>query len=77
MGFFSKTLHVAIDALLVSTSLAGIKSSTGWAFKYHTLTEDKNIQKYIQNYLYCGEYTLDQAAKLMQKYPDFFEKSSK
>ncbi|OMJ15023.1 hypothetical protein AYI70_g7532, partial [Smittium culicis] len=75
MGAISKIVHLSVDAILLTTALAGIKRTTGYEIKHKNISTDENITKYINNYFLFGEKALDFAADQMKKYPDYFEKS--
>ncbi|KAI9051812.1 hypothetical protein LZ554_004075 [Drepanopeziza brunnea f. sp. 'monogermtubi'] len=51
--------HYAFDAVLISTILAGMKRSTGLTFKKDSITENKDINGWIEKYLGVGEWVMD------------------
>ncbi|PVU89956.1 hypothetical protein BB559_004846 [Furculomyces boomerangus] len=77
MGFTGKLIHFTVDAVMLSTLLAGIKRSTGWTIKYEELSKEEPAAHYIGRYLDIGEKTFDFALSNMKKYPSIFEKPSK
>ncbi|OLY84636.1 hypothetical protein AYI68_g1200 [Smittium mucronatum] len=75
MSFVSKLVHLSVDAILISTTLAGIKKSTGYEVKHKNISKDENISSFIDNYFVFGEKTLDFLVDQMKKYPSYFEKT--
>lgn len=55
--------HYAFDAVLISAFLAGMKRSTGLtpSLKKNSLTENKDVNYWVDRYLGVGEFVLDQA----------------
>lgn len=53
-----KTIHLAIDAVLVSTCLAGIKRNTGLTPKVDQIG-DETVREYSTKYLNLGESVYD------------------
>ncbi|KUJ18726.1 DUF1748-domain-containing protein, partial [Mollisia scopiformis] len=61
-----KVAHYAFDAVLISTILAGMKRSTGLtpSFKKDSVSENKDVQVWIDKYLGVGEWVMDQSVAL-------------
>jgi len=62
-GKLGKILHYTFDAVLISAFLAGMKRSTGLtpSFRKNALTENKDINVWIDKYLGVGEWVMDQS----------------
>ena len=57
--------HYAVDAVLISTVLAGMKRSTGLTFKTERASgENKEMSKWIDKYLGVGEWVMDQSVAI-------------
>ncbi|PSN69842.1 DUF1748-domain-containing protein [Corynespora cassiicola Philippines] len=58
-----KFAHYAFDAVLLSAFLAGVRRSTGLtpSVKSENFTETPGLKKWIDNYLWVGEWTMDQS----------------
>lgn len=56
--------HYAFDALLISTILAGMRRTTGLTLKKESLSEDKNINSWIDRYLGVGEWMMDKSVAI-------------
>ncbi|KAF9735287.1 duf1748 domain containing protein, partial [Paraphaeosphaeria minitans] len=58
-----KVAHYAFDAVLISAFLAGVRRSTGLtpSVKSENFTETPGLKKWIDNYLWVGEWTMDQS----------------
>merc|ERR1712225_182547 len=58
--------HYAFDAVLFSAFLAGMKRSTGLtpSFKKDPITENKDINVWIDKYLGVGEWVMDQSVAI-------------
>ncbi|KAI9276920.1 hypothetical protein BDA99DRAFT_554865 [Phascolomyces articulosus] len=69
---WSKLLHVTVDAVLVSTLLAGVKRTTGLQPAIHKI-QNKEIRGYLESYLNVGEYVLDSAILIMNN-SSYFER---
>jgi len=63
-GKIGRLAHYAFDAVLVSTILAGMKRSTGLTFKKDALTENKDVNYWVERYLGVGEFVLDNAVAI-------------
>jgi hypothetical protein len=65
-GKLGKVAHYAFDAVLISTILAGMKRSTGLtpSFKKEAVSENKDINIWIEKYLAVGEFVLDQSVAI-------------
>ncbi|KAI8057337.1 hypothetical protein BDF22DRAFT_617117 [Syncephalis plumigaleata] len=59
-----RLFHYAFDAVLVSTTLAGIRRSTGLTLNTDEIKHDE-IRKYTLKYLGLGEYLVDQTVAFM------------
>ncbi|KAI9834399.1 MAG: hypothetical protein M1819_003010 [Sarea resinae] len=55
------------DTSSVSAFLAGVKRSTGLtpSVKTETVTESKEVKKWVDNYLGMGEWIMDQSIAIM------------
>ncbi|KAI0158317.1 hypothetical protein GGR57DRAFT_500428 [Xylariaceae sp. FL1272] len=61
-GKLGRLGHYAIDAVLISTVLAGMRRSTGLTFKSEKLTgENGEMNKWVNKYLGVGEWVMDQS----------------
>ncbi|KAF2790023.1 DUF1748-domain-containing protein [Melanomma pulvis-pyrius CBS 109.77] len=58
-----KVAHYAFDAVLLSAFLAGVRRSTGLtpSVQPEKFTETPGLKKWIDNYLWVGEWTMDQS----------------
>ncbi|PNH35620.1 hypothetical protein VD0002_g186 [Verticillium dahliae] len=59
--------HYAVDAVLISTVLAGMKRSTGLTPSFKTdraAGENKDVSKWIDKYLGVGEWVMDQSVAI-------------
>ncbi|KAH8754230.1 duf1748 domain-containing protein [Hyaloscypha sp. PMI_1271] len=65
-GKVGRLAHYAFDAVLISAFLAGMKRSTGLtpSFKKEALTENKDINHWIDKYLGVGEWVMDQSVAI-------------
>ncbi|OCK78483.1 DUF1748-domain-containing protein [Lepidopterella palustris CBS 459.81] len=70
-----KLVHLGIDAVLLSAFLAGVKRSTGLTPSIRTdaLSDSPNIKKWIDNYLWLGEWTMDTSIAAMAS-SSYFER---
>ncbi|KAI9317216.1 hypothetical protein BX666DRAFT_1858030, partial [Dichotomocladium elegans] len=66
---WSKFLHLAVDACLVSTLLAGVKRTTGIQ-----QIANKDIRQYVEQYLQLGEWLFDSSIVLLSATPYFERK---
>ncbi|KAJ5774220.1 hypothetical protein N7457_009116 [Penicillium paradoxum] len=59
--------HYAFDAVLFSAFLAGVKRSTGLTPSVNSdkITENKDVKKWVDNYLGVGEWVMDQSVAVM------------
>ncbi|KZF26255.1 DUF1748-domain-containing protein [Xylona heveae TC161] len=59
--------HYAFDAVLISAFLAGVKRSTGLtpSLRTETVTDSKEVKKWVDNYLGMGEWIMDQSVAIM------------
>ncbi|PHH80628.1 hypothetical protein CDD80_631 [Ophiocordyceps camponoti-rufipedis] len=70
LGLWSKVgrlTHYAIDAVLISTVLAGMKRSTGLTFSFRTEKvsgENREVSKWLDKYLGVGEWVMDQSVAI-------------
>jgi len=55
---FGKLIHLAVDALLISALLAGIKRNTGLAPSME-IVPNKDLRSLLNSYLEAGEYAFD------------------
>ncbi|KAL0077217.1 hypothetical protein J3Q64DRAFT_1746327 [Phycomyces blakesleeanus] len=67
-----RLFHWTIDALLVSTVLAGVKRLTGIQ-PATSLIKNKEIHGYVDSYLKAGDWVLD-ATILVMSQSSYFEK---
>lgn len=67
--------HYAFDAVLISTILAGMKRSTGLtpSFKKESISQNKEVNVWIEKYLNVGEWVLDQSVAVAGA-SSFFER---
>ncbi|KAF4594456.1 hypothetical protein GQ602_000069 [Ophiocordyceps camponoti-floridani] len=57
--------HYAIDAVLISTVLAGMKRSTGLTFRTEKVSgENREVSKWLDKYLGVGEWVMDQSVAI-------------
>ncbi|XMA11877.1 hypothetical protein WAI453_004668 [Rhynchosporium graminicola] len=65
-GKLGRLTHYAFDAVLISAFLAGMRRSTGLtpSFKKESITENKDINVYIEKYLGVGEWVMDQSVAI-------------
>ncbi|KAI9468657.1 hypothetical protein BDB00DRAFT_777307 [Zychaea mexicana] len=69
---WSKLLHFTVDAVLVSTLLAGVKRTTGLQPAISKI-QNKEIRGYLESYLNVGEYILDTTILIMNS-SSYFER---
>jgi hypothetical protein len=60
-----RLMHYAVDAVMVSTILAGIKQSTGLSVDLTQITEP-NVRNAVHYYLATGQYVFDRASAFAQ-----------
>ncbi|ONH69705.1 hypothetical protein BON22_0449 [Cyberlindnera fabianii] len=72
MTLFGKAIHLGIDAIIISTALAGIRRNTGLAPK--TDIFGKDIQPYFQKVLESGDYVYDTTVGIMNNSGYFVRK---
>ncbi|KAF2867992.1 hypothetical protein BDV95DRAFT_167222 [Massariosphaeria phaeospora] len=67
--------HYAIDAVLISAFLAGVRRSTGLtpSVQPEKFTETPGLKKWIDNYLWVGEWTMDQSVAVFST-SSYFER---
>ncbi|KAK7913984.1 hypothetical protein PG985_011687 [Apiospora marii] len=60
-GKLGKLLHYSVDAVLISTVLAGMRRSTGLTFQGSQIMGENNKEasKWIEKYLGVGEWVMD------------------
>jgi hypothetical protein len=68
--------HYAFDAVLISAFLAGMKRSTGLtpSLKKDSITENKEVNRWIEKYLGIGEWVLDSSVAFAGSSPWFERK---
>ncbi|KAI8876926.1 DUF1748-domain-containing protein [Backusella circina FSU 941] len=71
---FNKVAHLAFDAILITTVLAGIKRSTGLEAAT-TKIENKTVREYVDKYLGFGEWMFDMTAVYLQ-HSSYFKKGN-
>ncbi|CDH51208.1 predicted protein [Lichtheimia corymbifera JMRC:FSU:9682] len=71
---WSKFLHLTVDAMLVSTILAGVKRTAGLQPAVSKIP-NKDIRGYVEKYLELGEWIFDSTLILMNS-SSYFEKST-
>ncbi|KAH7126916.1 hypothetical protein B0J11DRAFT_526756 [Dendryphion nanum] len=61
-----KLAHYAFDAVLISVCLAGVRRSTGLtpSVKAESFNETPGLKKWIDNYLWVGEWAMDQSVAI-------------
>ncbi|KAJ5137669.1 hypothetical protein N7526_003902 [Penicillium atrosanguineum] len=62
---FGRLTHYAFDAVLFSAFLAGVKRSTGLTLKSEQISENKEVKRWVDNYLGVGEWVMDQSVAVM------------
>ncbi|KAJ5808748.1 hypothetical protein N7474_010017 [Penicillium riverlandense] len=64
---FGRLTHYAFDAVLLSAFLAGVKRSTGLTPSVNSdkISDNKEIKRWIDNYLGVGEWVMDQSVAVM------------
>ncbi|KAB8302123.1 hypothetical protein MFRU_023g00070 [Monilinia fructicola] len=73
-GKLGKLTHYAFDAVLLSAFLAGMKRSTGLTPSLKKdLTENKELNGWIEKYLGVGEWVMDQSVAIAGS-SSFFER---
>ncbi|KAI1492756.1 hypothetical protein F5X96DRAFT_326831 [Biscogniauxia mediterranea] len=64
-GKLGRLTHYAVDAVLISTILAGMRRSTGLTFRTERLIGDNkdngSMGKWVDQYLSVGEWVMDQS----------------
>ncbi|KAF2651641.1 DUF1748-domain-containing protein [Lophiostoma macrostomum CBS 122681] len=70
-----RVAHYAFDAVLLSAFLAGVRRSTGLtpSVKSENFTETPGLKKWIDNYLWVGEWTMDQSVAVLST-SSYFER---
>ncbi|ORZ03985.1 hypothetical protein BCR43DRAFT_521032 [Syncephalastrum racemosum] len=68
---WGKLFHYTVDAMLVTTVLAGIKRNTGLQPATSKI-ENADVRGYVEKYLQLGERVLDESLPYMKVSP-FFE----
>ncbi|KAI1383928.1 DUF1748-domain-containing protein [Hypoxylon trugodes] len=65
-GKLGRLTHYAVDAVLISTILAGMRRSTGLTFNTERISvgENKDANKWIEKYLGVGEWVMDQSVAI-------------
>ncbi|CAO3630683.1 unnamed protein product [Cunninghamella blakesleeana] len=69
-----KIVHFSVDAVLVSTVLAGIKRNTGLEPKLSTI-ESEDVRSYVQKYLNVGDWVLDNSLAYLSN-SKYFERKN-
>ncbi|KAJ5103243.1 hypothetical protein N7532_003772 [Penicillium argentinense] len=64
---FGRLTHYAFDAVLFSAFLAGVKRSTGLTPSVDSdkISDNKEVKRWIDNYLGVGEWVMDQSVAVM------------
>ncbi|KAJ5997123.1 hypothetical protein N7499_006560 [Penicillium canescens] len=64
---FGRLTHYAFDAVLFSAFLAGVKRSTGLTPSVNSdkISDNKEVKRWIDNYLGVGEWVMDQSVAVM------------
>ncbi|KAJ5389842.1 uncharacterized protein N7496_000910 [Penicillium cataractarum] len=64
---FGRLTHYAFDAVLLSAFLAGVKRSTGLtpSLNSEQISDNKEVKRWIDNYLGVGEWVMDQSVAVM------------
>ncbi|KAI0002857.1 DUF1748-domain-containing protein [Xylariaceae sp. FL0662B] len=62
-GKLGRLTHYAVDAVLISTILAGMRRSTGLSFRTERVSigDNKEANKWVEKYLSIGEWVMDQS----------------
>ncbi|KAI0126734.1 hypothetical protein BJ170DRAFT_416841 [Xylariales sp. AK1849] len=60
-GKLGRLTHYAVDAVLISTILAGMRRSTGLtpSFQTEKIGDNKEVSKWVEKYLSVGEWVMD------------------
>jgi hypothetical protein len=66
----SKILRFALDAVLVSTVLAGARRAAGLEVNTRKI-ENKTLKDAIDGYLWIGDYALDFTISGLKRFPDW------
>ncbi|KAF3017807.1 hypothetical protein E8E14_010191 [Neopestalotiopsis sp. 37M] len=71
-GKLGRLTHYAVDAVLISTILAGMRRSTGLTFQSKQIGGDNaDTNKWIEKYLGVGEWVMDQSVAIAGSSPWF------
>ncbi|KAI1845483.1 hypothetical protein JX265_012418 [Neoarthrinium moseri] len=71
-GKLGRIVHYGVDAILISTVLAGMRRSTGLTFQSKQITgESPDANKWIEKYLGVGEWVMDQSVAIAGSSPWF------
>jgi hypothetical protein len=74
INFMSRMLvRLTVDAVLVSTVLAGIRRSGNLEFKTKTI-ENETLRLCVEKFLSVGDYVLDTSISQLQTYKTYVEK---
>jgi hypothetical protein len=66
-GKLGRITHYAVDAVLISTILAGMRRSTGLTPSFKTdrvAGDNKETTKWVDKYLGVGEWVMDQSVAI-------------
>eukprot|EP00762_Andalucia_godoyi_P008111 ANDGO_02185.mRNA.1 hypothetical protein DFA_05023 len=66
MGLFTALVKTAVDATAVSTTLATIRRTTGYAVPVSAI-RNESLRKISQSFLNVGEYACDQTLEILQR----------
>lgn len=64
MGVLGKLVHYSVDAILLSTIIAGVRRSTGLTLRPGAV-DNPDAKPYIRKYLELGEWMLDSSTSVM------------
>ncbi|KAF8313052.1 DUF1748-domain-containing protein [Clavulina sp. PMI_390] len=67
---FGRLFHLGVDLVIISAFLAGVKRSTGLTPALQVI-KNKDIRKWVRNYLEMGEYTFDLAVVFLGRSASF------
>lgn len=73
-------IRYAVEAMMVSTALAGVKKVHGLSTLHLTpgpateIIENSTLRLAVDTYLDAGDWILDSMASFMSRYPAYFRK---
>ncbi|KAK9896221.1 DUF1748-domain-containing protein [Cystobasidium minutum MCA 4210] len=67
-----KVMHYMLDAILISTVLAGVRRATGLTAKSNS-TKNNDVNTFLKSYLDIGEWVFDASVVLLSR-SSYFER---